>query len=148
MDGSLPGSSFHRIFQARVLEWVAIAFSRRPSQPRDGTQVSHTVGRRFTIWTTREGKAEWCNDNENNLRFPKKVNAELPSVQFSSVQFSSVQFSCCAQLCDPMARSTLLGMYSREIKKNPQKNLYVNSIVLIIIAKTWKQHNVHQLMNN
>ena len=30
MDGSLPGSSFHGIFQARVLEWVAIAFSKRP----------------------------------------------------------------------------------------------------------------------
>ena len=28
MDGSLPGSSFHGIFQARVLEWVAIAFSK------------------------------------------------------------------------------------------------------------------------
>ena len=30
MDGSLPGSSIHGIFQARVLEWVAIAFSKRP----------------------------------------------------------------------------------------------------------------------
>ena len=29
MDGGLPGSSVHGIFQARVLEWVAIAFSRR-----------------------------------------------------------------------------------------------------------------------
>ena len=53
MDGSLPDSSFHRIFQARVLEWVAISFSRS-SQPRDQTQVSHIVGRHFTIWATRE----------------------------------------------------------------------------------------------
>ena len=35
MDGSPPGSSVHGIFQARVLEWVAIAFSRGSSQPRD-----------------------------------------------------------------------------------------------------------------
>ena len=35
MDDSLPGSSVHGIFQARVLEWVAISFSRRASQPRD-----------------------------------------------------------------------------------------------------------------
>ena len=35
MDCSLPGSSFHGIFQARVLEWVAISFSRGSSQPRD-----------------------------------------------------------------------------------------------------------------
>ena len=35
MDCSLPGSSIHGIFQARVLEWVAISFSRGSSQPRD-----------------------------------------------------------------------------------------------------------------
>ena len=48
MDGSLPGSSVHRIFQARVLEWVAISFSRGSSQPRDHTQVSHAADRLFT----------------------------------------------------------------------------------------------------
>ena len=53
-DCSLPGSSVHGIFQARVLEWVAISFSRGSSQPRDRTWVSHIVGRRFTILTTRE----------------------------------------------------------------------------------------------
>ena len=45
MDCSLPGSSIHGIFQARELEWVAISFSRRSSQPGDWTQVSHIVGR-------------------------------------------------------------------------------------------------------
>ena len=50
MDCSPPGSSVHGIFQARVLEWVAIAFSRESSQPRDLTWVSHTVGRCFTVW--------------------------------------------------------------------------------------------------
>ena len=56
MDCSLPGSSVHGIFQARILEWVAISFSRRSSQPRDWTQVSRIVGRPFTIWATREEK--------------------------------------------------------------------------------------------
>ena len=37
MDCSPPGSSIHGILQARILEWVAIPFSSRPSQPRDGT---------------------------------------------------------------------------------------------------------------
>ena len=41
-------------FQARIQEWVAISFSRRYSQTRDWTQVSGIVGRRFTIWATRE----------------------------------------------------------------------------------------------
>ena len=34
MDCSLPGSSIHGIFQARILEWIAISFSRGSSQPR------------------------------------------------------------------------------------------------------------------
>ena len=49
MDCSPPGSSVHGILQARILEWVAISFSRGSSQPRDPTQVSHIVGRRFTV---------------------------------------------------------------------------------------------------
>ena len=40
MDCSLPGSSVHGIFQARILEWIAICFSRGSSQPRDQTLVS------------------------------------------------------------------------------------------------------------
>ena len=47
MDYSLPGSSIHGILQVRILEWVAISFSRASSQPRDRTQVSHIAGRRF-----------------------------------------------------------------------------------------------------
>ena len=35
MDCSLPGSSVRGIFQAKVLEWIAISFSRGSSQPRD-----------------------------------------------------------------------------------------------------------------
>ena len=54
MDCSLTGSSIHGIFQARILEWVAISFSRGSSRPRDWTQVSRTVGSRFTVWVTRE----------------------------------------------------------------------------------------------
>ena len=55
MDCSPPGSPIHGIFQARMLEWVAIAFSRGSSQHRDQTQVSCIAGRFFTIWATREG---------------------------------------------------------------------------------------------
>ena len=54
MDCSLPGSSVHGILQARILESVAILFSKGSSQPRDWTQVSCIAGRFFTIWATRE----------------------------------------------------------------------------------------------
>ena len=54
MDCSLSGSSIHGIFQARVLEWIAISFSRGSSRPRNRTRVSCIAGRRFTVWATRE----------------------------------------------------------------------------------------------
>ena len=44
----------HGIPKARILERVAFPFSRRSSQPRDQTQVSHIAGRFFTSWSTRE----------------------------------------------------------------------------------------------
>ena len=53
MDCSLPGSSVHGILQARILEWVAIPFSRGSSQLRDRTRIC-IAGRFFTIWATRE----------------------------------------------------------------------------------------------
>ena len=53
-DCSPPGSFVHGILQVRILEWVAILFSRASSQPRDLTWVSYIAGRLFTIWATRE----------------------------------------------------------------------------------------------
>ena len=43
-----------RILEARILEWVAVAFSRVSSQSRAWTRVSCTAGRLFTIWATKE----------------------------------------------------------------------------------------------
>ena len=51
---SLPVFSIHWILQARILEWVAIPFSRGSFLPRDWTWVSCTAGRFFTIWAPRE----------------------------------------------------------------------------------------------
>ena len=48
IDHSLPGSSVHGIFHARILKWVAISYSRESSQPKDQTPVSYVscIGRR------------------------------------------------------------------------------------------------------
>ena len=54
LDCSPPGSSVHRILQARILEQVAIPFSKGSTWPRDWTQVSCTADRFFTIWAARE----------------------------------------------------------------------------------------------
>ena len=44
------------IFQARILEWVAIHFSKGSSLPRDRTQISHIAGRLFISWAMREAQ--------------------------------------------------------------------------------------------
>ena len=81
MGCTAPGSSMPGILKARILEWVAISFSRGSSQPGDQTWVSCTAGRFFTAWASRE------------------VLRLLP---FSS---GSVAQSC-PTLWDPMNRST------------------------------------------
>ena len=59
MDCNLLGFSIHGILQARVLEWIAISFSRGSSWHRDRTRVSRIGGRRFNLWATREALVLW-----------------------------------------------------------------------------------------
>ena len=61
MDCGPPGSSVHGILLARILEWVAIPFSRG-SSPREWTQVFYITGRCFHVWATNGwGVYENCN---------------------------------------------------------------------------------------
>ena len=55
MDCRPPGSSVHGIVQARILEWIAISFSRGSSRPRYQTWVSRTAGRLFTVLAHQGG---------------------------------------------------------------------------------------------
>ena len=64
MDCSLPGSSVHGILQVRILEWVAISFSRGSSQPRDQTCFScvSCIGRQVLYQPSYQGSPiyiEW-----------------------------------------------------------------------------------------
>ena len=61
VDCRPPGSSVHGILQARILEWIAISFSRGFSWSRDRTHFSCIAGRCFNLWAPRE----WA----NNKRF-------------------------------------------------------------------------------
>ena len=56
MDCNLPGFSVHGTFQARILDWVAISFSRGSSWPRDWTHISCLGRQVLYYWVT--GKAE------------------------------------------------------------------------------------------
>ena len=69
VDCSLPGSSVHGIPPERILEWVAIPFSRDSSWPRDRTWVSCTAGRFFTVWATREAPVVKSKYQRNSLTY-------------------------------------------------------------------------------
>ena len=80
MDCSSRGFSIHGVFQARILEWVAISSSRGSSPARDRTHVSCIEGRRFTLWATREVRLIFmesllCNKRINYIS-NKKFNIE------------------------------------------------------------------------
>ena len=70
VDCSLSGSSFYGIFKARVLEWIAISFSRGSSWPRNRNRVSCIAGRRFTVWASLSIVAQnWVNATQPKIRF-------------------------------------------------------------------------------
>ena len=69
MDSSPLGSSVHGILQTRILEWVAVPFSRESFQPQDQTKVSCIAGQFFTVWATREASVNQpANQNPGDRR--------------------------------------------------------------------------------
>ena len=79
MDCRPSVSSVHGVFQARILEWVAISFSRGSSWPRDHTQISCLVG--IFCTTEPQGKPNWCKflDKKEPRDFPSgPVAKNLP----------------------------------------------------------------------
>ena len=117
VDYSLPGSTIHGIFQAKILEWVAISFSRRSSRPRDSTRVSHIVGWPFTIWAYGGG-------NEDNGNLLQKVPCRH---YYSSVPLTLQQATTdphlCQTLLDLMGKS---GLVFSPIKSSILKPLFLS----------------------
>ena len=78
---SPSSSSVHGILQTRILEWVAIPFSRGSSWPRDQTWVSHIAGR-FFHWTTKEALL-WRLSGGNFRKFaPKWIGSIAEKCRF------------------------------------------------------------------
>ena len=57
----------HGILQARILEWIAIPFSRGSSQPKDWTRASCIAGWLFISWATREAQYDRCPDENMEI---------------------------------------------------------------------------------
>ena len=78
----------HGILQARILEWVAVPFSRGSSQPRDRTQVSHIAGGFYTSWVTREAQEYW-----SGLPFPPPRDLPNPGIEPTSLALAGRFFA-------------------------------------------------------
>ena len=89
MDCSPPGFSVHGILQARILEGVAISFSRGSSQPRNWTQFSCIAGRWFTNWAMREAPSPSLEPNY----FSTSIRQRL--IQHPSFPGSTLLIYCC-----------------------------------------------------
>ena len=91
MDCSLPGSSVHGIFQARILDWVAISFSRVSFKPRNETLNScvYWIGRQIIChWTTWEARGQ-------NIKYDKiTILNDVTEKKTHLVTFIKVEYFC------------------------------------------------------
>ena len=69
-----PGSSVHRISQARILEWVAISSSRGSSRPQDQTCVSCSFCTAGRFFATEPAVHSWKHHGNLNRTFPSSQN--------------------------------------------------------------------------
>ena len=114
MDCSLPGSSVHEIFQARILEWVAIPFSRRSSRPRDQTHVSNR--QILYHWATRGAALQ------NSKRTPAKRSWAEAASQSLTRSCGRASLPLPAEECG--SRLTTLGGSLTALKYDTNESIY------------------------
>ena len=133
MDCSLPGSSVHGIFQAIILEWIAISFSSGSSQPRDSTRVSHIVNRCFTIWAWNP-----LEEVSSQSSYSAILDSPLPCLVKRTVSHISAQYPYCAELGFP---TSFLFCFLRQ----KEMLLHLKETKLAILFS--KLHIFHEIMN-
>ena len=108
-----PGSSVHGISQTRILEWVAISFSRVSSQCRDRTCISCTEGRSFTTEPPGKPRDAWDKINPANMRLLEDQLVPISNDEFRGywlflVHSLANSFTTCSKLGCPHLQSKKL----------------------------------------
>ena len=119
MDCTRPGSSVHGISQARILEWVAILFSRGSSQPSDWTHVS---------WVSCIGRQILCHwDTGEAFLISLLITNTILVVQ---------------------ALSSSRGMWKKIIKKSWQRLLFSFTSCFLLCIIYWKDYKIYINFND
>ena len=136
MDCSPPGSSVHGISQARILEWVAISFSRGASRPRHWTHV-FCIGRRILYrWATREAPGHF---------------SDFLKSQKSICDFLFFFLSCC-MACGKLSSPVRDGTHTPctgsrvssplDVQGSPPKSIRTSRVVLMNLVNLAPNHLV------
>ena len=91
MDCGPPGSSVHRISQARILDWVAISFSRGSSWPRDQTHISciSYIGRWILYQLNHLGSPPYVQISPlNKDKSPIALKASTPTLVWPHLNYN------------------------------------------------------------
>ena len=130
MDSSLQGSTIYGIFQARILEWAAISFSRGSSQPRD-----HLTPVRMTIMKKSKKNRCWRRCGEKGILFycwwKCKLVQPLWRTVWRFLKKLGIELSY-----DP--EILLLDIHCKETKTERDTYTLMFIEVLFAIARTWK----------
>ena len=164
MDYSLPGSSVLGILQGRILEWVAVPFSRGSPRPRDQTQVSCIAGRFFTIWATREAPRSYmlwvnwtlepqpenpwvamtilCATSKTWCSQVKKIKYFLKKIPFHSTQKERTLQTPCSQTSSLQNSETVhfccLSLQSVVLCHSPQEmSANPSSLPTVLLLSLW-----------
>ena len=128
---------------ARILEWVAIPFSKESSQPRDQTWVSCIVGRFFTIWATGEAPKRYasqikifllnfcsCSNIKNQSLRICVTNLLGQELMFNQLTFSLPSKPNCQQLNQWIPQRTNEAMTQGHIICNDTGHLYFINVIV------------------
>ena len=133
MDCSLPGSSVHGIIQVRILERVAISFSRGSSHPRNWTRVSCIAGRYFTDWAMREKSVAL----HYFLARQSTSGSAFPNICL--FPFQKIIFQSCSVTCLSMSISWGIMPISNSFHLDKQNLAVPVCFIFIYITKVAKQ---------
>ena len=143
--------TLHGILQARILEWLAIPFSRESFQPRDQTQVSHIAGRFFISWATREAP--------KLTTYQKKLSLWRVIFSYSTQQQWIIFWLDCDMqqkvdcILSPAMTSSVVGQ-RRNSKALPKPNLYQKKDLITVwwpaahltcYSLSWRNHYIWEV---